>query len=61
MGTSSNNSGNPAIGGAVPNQRAAWQRAADKTLPPGALITFLQKGLQYIGIEESLLQEQEQD
>jgi WD40 repeat protein len=29
-------------------------RAADKTLPPGALITFLQKGLQYVGIEESL-------
>jgi transducin (beta)-like 1 len=29
-------------------------RSADKTLPPGALITFLQKGLQYVGIEESL-------
>lgn len=29
-------------------------RSADRTLPPGALVTFLQKGLQYIGIEESL-------
>lgn len=34
--------------------RPIWQRAADKTLPPGALVTFLQKGLQYVGIEESL-------
>jgi len=49
------------VGGAAPAQRAAWQRAADKTLPPGALITFLQKGLQYIGIEESLLQQQQQE
>jgi hypothetical protein len=32
-------------------------RSADKTLPPGALITFLQKGLQYVGIEESLQQQ----
>jgi len=31
-------------------------RSADKTLPPGALITFLQKGLQYVGIEENLQQ-----
>mmetsp|Transcript_7244 Transcript_7244/g.11093 ORF Transcript_7244/g.11093 Transcript_7244/m.11093 type:complete len:857 (+) Transcript_7244:48-2618(+) len=30
---------------------------ADKTLPPGALISFLQKGLQYVGIEESLHRE----
>jgi hypothetical protein len=29
-------------------------RNADKSIPPGALITFLQKGLQYVGIEESL-------
>jgi len=36
-------------------------RSADKTLPPGALITFLQKGLQYVGIEETLQQDQEQD
>ena len=41
-------------------QRAAWQRAADKTLPPGALISFLQKGLQYVGIEESILQQQQE-
>jgi WD40 repeat protein len=40
-------------------QRATWQRVADKTLPPGALISFLQKGLQYVGIEESLLQQQQ--
>lgn len=33
-------------------------RSADKTLPPGALITFLQKGLQYVGIEEMLQQEE---
>jgi hypothetical protein len=32
-------------------------RSADKSLPPGALITFLQKGLQYVGIEESLQQQ----
>ena len=39
-------------------QRPGWQRTADKTLPPGALISFLQKGLQYIGIEESLAEEE---
>ena len=39
-------------------QRAAWQRAADKTLPPGALISFLQKGLQYIGMEEAVLEQE---
>ena len=38
-------------------QRVSWQRSADKNLPPGALITFLQKGLQYVGIEESLLRQ----
>lgn len=32
-------------------------RNADKSIPPGALITFLQKGLQYVGIEESLNRE----
>ena len=32
-------------------------RNADKTLPPGALISFLQKGLQYVGVEESLNRE----
>ena len=32
-------------------------RNAEKTIPPGALISFLQKGLQYVGIEESLYQE----
>mmetsp|Transcript_24236 Transcript_24236/g.56878 ORF Transcript_24236/g.56878 Transcript_24236/m.56878 type:complete len:845 (+) Transcript_24236:120-2654(+) len=32
-------------------------RSADKTLPPGALVTFLQKGLQYVGIEEKLRKE----
>lgn len=32
-------------------------RAADRTLPPGALVTFLQKGLQYVGIEEALRKE----
>jgi WD40 repeat protein len=32
-------------------------RTADKTLPPGALLTFLQKGLQYVGVEESLRQQ----
>ena len=39
------------------SQRVSWQRSADKNLPPGALITFLQKGLQYVGIEESLLRQ----
>lgn len=29
-------------------------RNAEKTVPPGALVSFLQKGLQYVGIEESL-------
>ena len=33
-------------------------RSADRTLPPGALVTFLQKGLQYIGMEEALRREQ---
>ncbi len=32
-------------------------RNADKSIPPGALISFLQKGLQYVGIEESLNRE----
>lgn len=35
-------------------------RAVDKSLPPGALITFLQKGLQYVGVEESLHEENAQ-
>eukprot|EP00980_Cylindrotheca_fusiformis_P030637 scaffold25144_cov294-Cylindrotheca_fusiformis.AAC.2 len=30
---------------------------ADKNLPPGAMISFLQKGLQYVGIEEALHRE----
>ena len=34
-------------------------RAADRSLPPGALVTFLQKGLQYVGIEEKLRKQQE--
>jgi hypothetical protein len=29
----------------------------DKSIPPGALISFLQKGLQYVGIEETLERE----
>lgn len=29
-------------------------RNVDKSIPPGALISFLQKGLQYVAIEESL-------
>ena len=29
-------------------------RSAEKSIPPGALISFLQKGLQYVGVEESL-------
>lgn len=37
--------------------RRTGLRSADKTVPPGALVTFLQKGLQYVGIEESLNQE----
>lgn len=32
-------------------------RNAEKTIPPGALISFLQKGLQYVGIEENLQRE----
>jgi hypothetical protein len=32
-------------------------RNADKSIPPGALISFLQKGLQYVAIEESLQRE----
>lgn len=34
-------------------------RSVDKSLPPGALISFLQKGLQYLGVEETLLQQQQ--
>jgi len=34
--------------------------AAVKSIPPGALISFLQKGLQYVGIEETLHREQQQ-
>jgi transducin (beta)-like 1 len=45
---------------AGPFQKPAWHRAADKSLPPGALISFLQKGLQYVGIEEALLQQQQE-
>ena len=33
-------------------------RNAEKSIPPGALISFLQKGLQYVGIEETLQREQ---
>jgi transducin (beta)-like 1 len=33
-------------------------RNAEKDIPPGALISFLQKGLQYVGIEESLHREE---
>ena len=29
-------------------------REMEKTIPPGALISFLQKGLQYVGVEETL-------
>lgn len=32
-------------------------RNAEKSIPPGALISFLQKGLQYVGIEENLQRE----
>ncbi len=35
-------------------------RNAEKSIPPGALISFLQKGLQYVGIEETLHREQQQ-
>jgi transducin (beta)-like 1 len=56
LGGSSTN----AAASGIPPQKAAWQRIADKTLPPGALISFLQKGLQYVGIEETLLQQQQQ-
>jgi len=34
-------------------------RNAERSIPPGALITFLQKGLQYVGIEETLHREQQ--
>ncbi len=34
-------------------------RNAEKSIPPGALISFLQKGLQYVGIEETLQREQQ--
>jgi transducin (beta)-like 1 len=49
----------PSLQAPINQQRSSWQRVADKTLPPGALISFLQKGLQYVGIEESLLRQQE--
>lgn len=32
-------------------------RNAEKSIPPGALVSFLQKGLQYVAIEESLQRE----
>jgi len=32
---------------------------AEKSIPPGALVSFLQKGLQYVGIEETLRREQQ--
>ncbi|CAB9518336.1 like/WD repeat-containing protein TBL1XR1 [Seminavis robusta] len=32
-------------------------RNGDRSIPPGALISFLQKGLQYVGIEENLRKE----
>ncbi|KAG7350614.1 WD-40 repeat-containing protein [Nitzschia inconspicua] len=35
-------------------------RSSEKLIPPGALVSFLQKGLQYVGIEETLHLEQEQ-
>jgi len=31
---------------------------AERSIPPGALVSFLQKGLQYVGIEETLVREQ---
>jgi hypothetical protein len=34
-------------------------RSSEKLIPPGALISFLQKGLQYVGIEETLYYEQQ--
>jgi hypothetical protein len=34
-------------------------RSSEKLIPPGALVSFLQKGLQYVGIEETLYYEQE--
>ncbi|KAL3914620.1 MAG: hypothetical protein SGILL_006032 [Bacillariaceae sp.] len=33
-------------------------RSSDKLIPPGALVSFLQKGLQYVGIEETLQRDQ---
>ena len=35
-------------------------RSSEKAIPPGALVSFLQKGLQYVGIEETLQREQQQ-
>lgn len=34
-------------------------RNAERSIPPGALVSFLQKGLQYVGIEETLAREQQ--
>merc|ERR1719162_777874 len=34
-------------------------KSAERSIPPGALVSFLQKGLQYIGIEETLQREQQ--
>jgi len=34
-------------------------RNSERSIPPGALISFLQKGLQYVGIEETLRREQQ--
>ena len=65
-GSSINYTGGASLSGSTQNlphphphhqQRFSWQRSADKNLPPGALISFLQKGLQYVGIEESLLRQ----
>lgn len=36
-------------------------RHAEKSIPPGALVSFLQKGLQYVGIEETLQREQQHE
>mmetsp|Transcript_13340 Transcript_13340/g.37558 ORF Transcript_13340/g.37558 Transcript_13340/m.37558 type:complete len:1067 (-) Transcript_13340:1264-4464(-) len=35
-------------------------RISERSIPPGALVSFLQKGLQYVGIEETLQREQQQ-
>ena len=37
----------------------ANMRNAERSIPPGALVSFLQKGLQYVGIEETLQREQQ--